>query len=259
MLKILPIPAFKDNYIWLIIHTSSQECLIVDPGEAAPVISSLRKYHLKPAAVLLTHHHYDHINGVAELLVQYPVPVLGPAAENIATVTQPLSGNETLVLKALDLELSVLAIPGHTRGHIAYHLADSVFCGDTLFTGGCGRLFEGTAEQMFHSLTRLAALPNKTLVYCGHEYTADNLQFAITVEPHNAEVISRISTTRKLRQQNLPTVPATLALEKLTNPFLRCQESAVVKAAEAYAQTSLPHPEDVFRALRAWKDSFKIN
>ncbi|HVV67869.1 MAG TPA: hydroxyacylglutathione hydrolase [Gammaproteobacteria bacterium] len=259
MLKILPIPAFKDNYIWLIIHTSTDQCLIVDPGEAPPVLSSLREYRLTPVAIFLTHHHYDHVNGVAELLTHYPVPVFGPAAENIPQVTHPLSGNETLTLKEMDLEVSVLPIPGHTRAHIAYYLGNHVFCGDTLFTAGCGRLFEGTAVQMFHSLSHLKALPDETLVYCGHEYTGQNLQFAITVEPHNPDVMARISATNLKRQQNLPTVPATLALEKLTNPFLRCQEASVRAAAEAYAQISLSTPEAVFRTLRTWKDSFKIN
>ncbi len=260
MLKTIPIPAFRDNYIWLIIHTSSQLCLIIDPGEAEPVIATINELNLKPAAILLTHHHYDHIDGVAGLLKQYPhpVPVLGPAADHISSVTQPLVGDEVRQMESMGLDLSIISIPGHTRGHIAYYLAGMLFCGDTLFTGGCGRIFEGTAEQMYHSLQRLTALPDDTLIYCGHEYTAANLQFALTVEPDNPALASRISTTQQLRQQNLPTVPANLALERLTNPFLRCHEFPIKNAAEAYAQISLPRPEDVFRVIRLWKDSFKI-
>jgi hydroxyacylglutathione hydrolase len=250
----MAVPAFNDNYIWLIIHASTRQCLIVDPGEADSVLAALQQHQLEPTAILLTHHHFDHVGGVEKLLTYYPMRVFGPAAENISTVTEPLSGGE--VLSELGEKLSVIAIPGHTRAHIAYYFKGSVFCGDTLFTAGCGRIFEGTAPQMFASLMRLANLPDNTYIYCGHEYTTANLQFAITVEPDNPAILARIESSKQLRRQNLPTVPAPLNLEKQTNPFLRATEPAVIEAASAYAGTALQDPIDVFRTLRMWKDSF---
>ncbi len=256
MLRVLPVPAFKDNYIWLIIHNSSPSCLIIDPGEAQPVLAILQEQSLQPTGILLTHHHWDHVNGVAELQQHYSLRVFGPAQETIETVTDPVQAGDNLTWPGWDLELRVMAIPGHTRGHVAYTGDGMLFCGDTLFTGGCGRLFEGTAEQMYHSLQALAGLPEETSVYCGHEYTEANLRFAQAVEPDNQDLLLRIKQTAMLRAQQLPTVPSSLALEKQTNPFLRCHLDSVRQAAEKHAATSLHDPVAVFRTIRAWKDNF---
>lgn len=257
MLNIFPIPALKDNYIWLITHTASKQCLIVDPGDATPVQHTLQTQSLKPVGILLTHHHADHTNGVADLLKNYTVPVFGPAQETISYITNPLHGNETVKIDAIQLSLQALPIPGHTRGHLAYHGHDVLFSGDTLFTGGCGRVFEGTMLEMYASLQRLVALPSHTKVYCGHEYTETNLAFALAVERHNKQLQQRIKQTQLLRQRNLPTVPSTLFLEKNTNPFLRCEEISVKQAAEDYCGSKLSKPEDVFGVLREWKNDFK--
>ncbi len=263
MLNIMPVPALKDNYIWLIIHPSTAQCLIVDPGAAAPVITALRAHKLTPIGILLTHHHYDHTDGVTELLIDYPIQVYGAATEQIPTVTYPLQGGETLEFPEMALQLAVLSIPGHTRGHLAYYGADvgscgAVFCGDTLFTVACGRVFEGTMAQMYDSLQRLAALPLDTQVYCGHEYTAANLPFALAVEPNNTRLQQRVEETQALIAKGLPTVPSTLALEKATNPFLRCEHEGVRLAAERQCGNRLSTPEEVFAVLREWKNGFKI-
>lgn len=251
MLDIDFIPAFKDNYIWLLRRGS--RAVAVDPGEAAPVLARLQDGGLQLDAILVTHHHADHQGGVAELLRQGQVPVFGPASESITGRSQPLSGGERI--RVLGEECEVLAVPGHTAGHVAYCLAGRVFCGDTLFGGGCGRLFEGTPAQMAASLARLAALPDATLIHCAHEYTAANLRFALAVEPGNAAVAARIAAVEACRQAGRPSVPSTLAEEKATNPFLRCAEPAVIAAAQR-RQPEAVDPVAVFAALRAWKDVF---
>lgn len=260
MLNILPIPALKDNYIWLVIHTASSQCLIVDPGSAEPVRHALQTQSLLPIGILLTHHHADHTAGVKDLLENYSMPVFGPTQEARAQVTHPLRDKEMLTI---DLSMrpgspsfyfQVLSIPGHTHGHIAYYGHDSLFCGDTLFTGGCGQVFEGTMEEMYTSLQRLAALPAQTRVYCGHEYTVQNLSFALAVEPKNRQLQQRMKEAQQRRAYGLPTVPSTLALEKLTNPFLRCEESSVKQAAEQYCGLKLTGPIEVFSVLREWKN-----
>lgn len=256
MLTIKPIPALKDNYIWLIIHSPSATCLLVDPGEAAPALAALTRQSLKLVGILLTHHHYDHTNGVADLLMVNQVPVYGSALEQIPTVDHPLNGGETLEFPEMALSLQVLSIPGHTLGHLAYYGAGALFCGDTLFTAACGRVFEGTMQQMYRSLQRLAALPADTKVYCGHEYTAANLPFALAVEPDNPQLQRRVADTNQLAAQGLPTVPSTLALEMATNPFLRCDQADVKLAAEQYCGSRLEHPHEVFAVLREWKNSF---
>jgi hydroxyacylglutathione hydrolase len=254
---IIAVPVLKDNYIWLIIHPSSAQCLITDPGDAAPVMAALQTHKLTPIGILLTHHHYDHTDGVAELLKHYDVPVYGAANEIIPTVTYPLWGGETLEFFKSALQLLVLSIPGHTRGHLAYYGANAVFCGDTLFTAACGRVFEGTMAQMYDSLQQLAALPDNTQVYCGHEYTSASLVFACAVEPGNARLQQRVVETQALIAQGLPTVPSTLALEKATNPFLRCNQVNVKQAAERHCGKRLSTPEKVFTVLREWKNGFK--
>ncbi|CAN5460509.1 hydroxyacylglutathione hydrolase [soil metagenome] len=257
MITITPISALKDNYIWLISNANNNSVVIVDPGEAAPVIQILTQQQLNLAAILLTHHHWDHTAGVTELLQHYSVPVYASSNTEATTATVKVAEGESIVINELGISFQTFAIPAHTRDHVAYFTGTAVFCGDTLFTGGCGRLFEGSAEQMFHSLQKLAALPLDTRIYCGHEYTSDNLRFAECVEPANPLLQQRIKDTQDLRQKGQPTVPTTLALELQTNPFLRCHIPAVIAAAEHHANLSLSNAVEVFATLRLWKDGFK--
>jgi len=260
-LSVLTVPAFNDNYLWLIhdgVHAA-----VVDPGDAAPVLAALAAHGLSLAAILLTHHHADHVGGVPALLQHGQVPVYGPAGEDIATITQPLWEGDLLHLADLSLDLRVIDVPGHTRGHIAYVASKQgwLFCGDTLFAGGCGRLFEGTPEQMMASLAKLTALPDATEVYCAHEYTLANLRFAAHVEPDNPALQNRIAAEQAKRARNEPTVPSTIALEKQTNPFLRCQQAAIVttmqNAGRLPAAPSQIRPAETFAALREWKNNYK--
>jgi len=258
MFDVIRIPAFKDNYIWLLRKGAS--AVVVDPGDARPVLDLLEREGLTLTSILITHHHADHQGGVARLLENYAAPVFGPAAESITAITRPLFGGETIRLESLDLELQVLAVPGHTLGHLAYFGSGCLFCGDTLFTGGCGRLFEGTPAQMHDSLTRLAALPEQTAVFCAHEYTETNLRFALTVEPRNRRLRERVDEVAVARAKGWATVPSTLALERATNPFLRCQEAEVVATARSRAalnnQAFSGDPLAVFSVLREWRNSF---
>ncbi len=254
MLHVQPVPAFKDNYIWLIGRTGTSKVAVVDPGDARPVLGHCTQHGLEPCAILLTHHHRDHVGGVREILGHYDVPVYGPAHETIPGLTHPLHDGFDVTLPEIGLTLQALEVPGHTRAPLAYAGEGMLFCGDTLFTGGCGYLFEGTAEQMYVSLTRLAALPGETLVYCGHEYTLENLTFALRVEPRNLDLHARIQAVRRLREQGLPTVPSTMEDERRTNPFLRCQTKQVIDAAEKYAGHRLATPDLVFAVVRQWKD-----
>ena len=254
MLQIVPLPAFRDNYIWLL--RVGRSAAVVDPGDAGPVLNYLSLHNLSLAAILNTHHHGDHVGGNRELLDKFDVPVYGPRQESIPGLTQPVDASSTVSLPALALEFKVLDVPGHTRGHVAYYGANSLFCGDTLFSCGCGRLFEGTAAQMHASLQQLAALPPETKVYCAHEYTLSNIHFAKAVEPDNAALRNRESDVQALLARQTPSLPSTLAQEKLTNPFLRCDQPQVRKAAEHHAGKRLPDPAAVFAALRAWKDDF---
>jgi hydroxyacylglutathione hydrolase len=254
MLSVIPIGAFQDNYIWVI--RNAQFAAVVDPGDAAPVLDYLRRERLQLAAILNTHHHPDHVGGNAELLAHYPVPVFGPSRENIATVTRPLIEGDTVDLPELAARFAVLDVPGHTAGHIAYYGANSLFCGDTLFGCGCGRLFEGSAAQLYASLQKLAKLPDDTAVYCAHEYTLANIAFARTVDPHNLELLEREARDTAARARGLPTLPSTLALERATNPFLRCDEPAIVQAASAAAGKTMGDPAQVFAVLREWKNRF---
>ncbi len=256
MHKITPIPALNDNYIWMIVHPHQQQAVIVDPGEAAPALEALRREKLELTAILITHRHWDHVNGVNELLEHYNVPVYGPSKEADEVVGHPLADGQQLTLPDMDINFTILDIPGHTLGHIAYVSDDLVFSGDTLFTAGCGRIFEGTAEQMYDSLQKMAKLPENTLVYCGHEYTESNLKFAQVVEPNNSDVAQRIIETKKLREANTPSVPASIALELRTNPFLRCQEAAVSEAVSNHFKQKISKPIEVLAALREWKNDF---
>jgi hydroxyacylglutathione hydrolase len=254
MLQVVPVAAFKDNYVWTL--RSATHAAVVDPGEAKPVLDYLAREKLELAAILATHHHADHVGGIAELRARYEVPVYGPKHEPIATLTRAVAEGDTVKLPELGVSFSVLDIPGHTRAHIAYYGAGALFCGDTLFACGCGRLFEGTAEQMYASLAKLAALPDETKVYCGHEYTLANIGFAKAVEPGNRALAEREARDRKLRDAGQPTLPSTLRDEKATNPFLRCREPAVVESANKYLGSRVADPVRVFAAIRDWKNKF---
>lgn len=232
-LQIIPIPAFKDNYIWLM-HNGVQSA-VVDPGDATPVIATLSHLNLTLTSILITHHHHDHIGGVAELLTAFPnATVYAPALEQYAFDHIAISEQNTVHLKDLNIPFAVLNLPGHTLGHIAYYSVqhELLFCGDTLFGAGCGRLFEGTPTQMYHSLQKLAALPPSTKVYCTHEYTLYNIDFALTFEPNNLMLIERHKNTQKLRASNIPSLPSTIELELATNPFLRCNHQEIQLAVE---------------------------
>ena len=255
MFDVIRVPAFKENYIWLL--RKGAAAVVVDPGDARPVLEVLERERLSLAAILITHHHADHQGGVSGLLAHCgaAVDVFGPASESITALSRPLRGGETLNLAALGVDFQVMSVPGHTLGHLAYYGEDSLFCGDTLFGAGCGRLFEGSPAQMLDSLKRLAALPGETAVYCAHEYTAANLRFALAVDPDNRRLQQRADAVAALRAEGAASVPSTIALERQTNPFLRCREPALVAAA---LRRGASHRDElaVFTALRDWKNTF---
>ncbi len=238
MLHVIPIPAFNDNYIWLIKNSHNHQAAVVDPGDAKPVLDYCQQHDITLCAILITHHHSDHTGGIADLVKHYNIPVYGPAHENIPHCDHKLNENDQIVIEKIDqLKLKVFDIPGHTSGHIAYYGNDWLFCGDTLFAGGCGRLFEGTAKQMHQSLAKLKVLPFNTKVFCAHEYTQANLAFALTIEPNNFDLQQRIDEVNQLRQQQQPTIPSTIAIELKTNPFLRvkdCQQFAHIRELKDY-------------------------
>lgn len=256
MLKVSPIPAFNDNYIWLI--SKAGRAVVVDPGDAEPVRAALAERELVLDGILITHYHRDHTGGVAALRRDWPDAALyAPAAEPMpAPGAIALADGQRITLPALDLELQIMAVPGHTLGHIAYCGGGLLFCGDTLFSGGCGRLFEGSPQQMHESLGRLAALPDDTLVYCTHEYTQANLAFCHAVEPNNPELKKYMQKVAKLRQQGIPTLPSSIAQEKAINVFLRARVPGVRAAARHHAMQELNEDYQVFAALRRWKDDF---
>ncbi|MEX8519063.1 MAG: hydroxyacylglutathione hydrolase [Leptothrix sp. (in: b-proteobacteria)] len=256
-MNLAALPAFADNYLWLL-HDGSQ-AVAVDPGDAAPVLAALERWSLRLAAILVTHHHADHVGGIEALLAAQPAPVYGPADTRIPCLTHPIGDADQLDL--LGWRFDVLHVPGHTASHLAYYTqppsqAPLLFCGDTLFSGGCGRLFEGSPAQMHTSLTRLAALPADTQVCCAHEYTLANLRFARAVEPDNTELATFEAECLALRQAKQPTLPARLGRERQINPFLRCEVEAVIDAARHQGASSTD-PVAVFAALRQWKNEFR--
>lgn len=255
--EIKAIRTLQDNYVWAIIDRTHHTATVVDPGEAQPVHAYLSQHGLSLTDILITHHHWDHTNGAAALKQEYHATLYGPANDPINHLTVPLHNNDNVQLANHGLSFKVIAIPGHTLGHIAYYAPGILFCGDTLFSSGCGRIFEGTAEQMYQSLQTLAALPPDTHIYCGHEYTLTNLRFAQEVEPDNVQIIERIRSVREKLDRHEPSLPSTMQNERQTNPFLRCQQPAVIHAAERFAGRSLSDPVAVFAALRKWKDGFK--
>jgi hydroxyacylglutathione hydrolase len=264
LLEIEPLRAFQDNYIWMLTRVDSDKVCVVDPGDAAPVTTALQQRGLQLDSILLTHHHADHTGGVDELLKRYNPQIYGPARSRIQGISTPVQHGSKLIVLGCTFE--VLEVPGHTLDHIAYFAAEQadagvpsplLFCGDTLFAAGCGRLFEGTAEQMFTSLQKLAKLPANTLVYCAHEYTLANIRFAETAEPENSAVKERQKAdTRRLAEEQI-TLPSTIDMELRTNPFLRCHIEGLRKNAAPFM--SRPHPDEieVFAAVRRWKDGFR--
>lgn len=257
MIKIDALPAFNDNYIWLLQEARSKRCAVVDPGDAAPVMAWLEaRPDWTLSDILITHHHFDHVGGVETLKNATGARVAGPAAEKIPA--RDLDLNDDDEIDVLGLRFQVMAVPGHTLGHIAYYHAgeDLLFCGDTLFAGGCGRLFEGTPQQMHQSLSRLAALPARTLVYCTHEYTLSNLRFAHAVEPDNARLNERLAEVTCWRDEGRISLPSNIELELATNPFLRAGEPSVVAATNGRDDRQSSEPSAVFASLRAWKDNF---
>lgn len=256
-MNLLALPAFEDNYLWFL-H-DGQRALVVDPGDAEPVLEALQRLGLQLQGILVTHHHGDHTGGVAALRQATGATVYGPARERIPEPYQALHGGQTV--SVLSLGWQVIDVPGHTAGHIAYYApavddAPLLFCGDTLFSGGCGRLFEGTPAQMLASLDALAALPPATRVCCAHEYTLSNLRFALAVEPGNAELINYARQCQQQREQGQSTLPSTIGTERAVNPFLRSRQPAVAQAVRAHAPSAYDEVA-VFAALREWKNSFR--
>ena len=260
MIEILPIRAFSDNYIWAI--TDHKHVIVVDPGDANPVIEFLEQRNLSLAGILVTHYHPDHIGGISQLIKTHPdIPVWTPANETVAHSTQSLKEGDTVTLPFDNLTLSVLDVPGHTSGHIAYtgrfpSGQPFLLSGDTLFSSGCGRLFEGTPEQMLNAMKKFRALSDDTIVFCTHEYTLSNLAFAMTVEPDNQDIQARIIEVTALRDSDTPSIPCLLGNEKKVNPFLRWDNPSLKVTAEDWADKSLESDVSIFTAVRAWKDKF---
>lgn len=258
MLTVKPLAAFTDNYIWLLKHDDGKHCVVVDPGDANVVIDELTKESLILNGILITHHHNDHTGGVDELKSRYKIPVYGPENSPYKGITQTLSDGDTLMI--LNESFEVLAVPGHTLDHIAFYTNSTqtpkLFCGDTLFLAGCGRLFEGSPAQMLTAMDKFRELPPKTEVYCTHEYSLANLAFANAVEPNNGKITQTLNQCKKLREQNKPTLPSSIEQELAINPFMRTRKPSVVASAKAYKEVSNMDEVAVFSAIREWKNSY---
>lgn len=257
MLQVTPIPAFNDNYIWLLQHTATGRNYVVDPGCGSTVANYLHQHQLTLAGILITHHHQDHTGGIKTLQArsEAPIPVYGPKKENIAGLTHTISDDDKQISLDNNLDVDIIHLPGHTLGHIAYKISQHVFCGDTLFNAGCGRLFEGTAKQMHASLSKLAALDDDTLFYPAHEYTLSNLAFATQVDPDNVALSDYLQTCQLQRQKNQPTLPTKLTTQLSINPFLRVDKETIQSALSTHFQTHIADPVHAFALLRQWKDS----
>ncbi|MFQ3287976.1 MAG: hydroxyacylglutathione hydrolase [Alteromonadaceae bacterium] len=258
---VTPIKAFSDNYIWSIGTTTKSNIALVDPGDAQVCIDYINKNQLILSAILITHHHADHTGGINVLVdfckeKSWPLTIYGPANEHIPQRDIALVEDDVIELKEIDIKLTIIDLPGHTAGHIAYVNEHSLFCGDTLFSGGCGRLFEGTAQQMYQSLNKLSGLSENVQVFCAHEYTAANLAFALTVDPENIDLINYFNQVSHLRAQNKATIPSSIGLEKSINPFLRCQLAPLQQSAEDYTNSKVALGVDTFTVIRDWKNNF---
>jgi hydroxyacylglutathione hydrolase len=256
MIEVLPVSAFKDNYIWCLVEEN--RCTVVDPGDAAPVMDFLDQRSLTLTDILITHHHWDHTDGLDGLLEKYPdINVFGPVSDNIRQITDPLQEGDICRPQGLTESFEVLEVPGHTLDHIAfYNRQIGLFCGDTLFSAGCGRLFEGTAQQMYESLQKLVQLPDDTAVYCAHEYTLANLAFAAAVEPDNSARQQHQQWAQQQRQLHRPTLPGNIGLEKRINPFLRAQLDDIARNVAQHSGKKLNNAQQVFAEIRRWKDNF---
>ena len=256
MLKIIPLPAFTDNYIWAIVYGNS--CVVVDPGDSSPVFDFLESNNLGLERILITHHHSDHTGGMLALAKKYDCPVYGPTGEHIKGLTSKVSEGDEITI--FNLKLKIFDTPGHTLDHIAYfHSSDKgsyLFCGDTLFSGGCGRLFEGTAEDMFYSLNKFISLPEETLVFCAHEYTQSNLKFALSVNPSNLDLIKYSKKVDELRSNSKITLPSNIGLEKKINPFFLLNDKEILKNSEEFISGKISNSIESLAAIRSMKDSF---
>jgi hydroxyacylglutathione hydrolase len=255
--EVVPLRAFNDNYIWTIRDAS--HAVVIDPGDAKPVIDYLATERLELAAIIITHHHADHTGGVKELVAGRSIPVYGPHDPRVPDATQRLAEGESITLPHFGIKLTVLEVPGHTSSHIAYYSEPSdsmLFCGDTLFAAGCGRLFEGTPAQMHNSLGKFMRLPDDTRVFCAHEYTLSNIRFARAADPANSALTDWHARAKAMREVDAPTVPTTIALERATNPFVRCNEPGVIASASQHAGKPLPDAVSVLAAIREWKNNF---
>lgn len=260
-IQVSMIKAFSDNYIWAISSNNKPLIALVDPGDANVCIDYIEQNQKQLSTILITHHHPDHVGGIKKLLnycrdKQWPLTVYGPENEKIPHCDVKLNENSVVQLDDLALELTIIDLPGHTSGHIAYLAQDNLFCGDTLFSGGCGRLFEGTPSQMLASLNKLQSLPDNTKVYCAHEYTQANLTFALTVEPSNSELVNYYNQVVEKRADNIATIPTSIMQEKLINPFLRCDQKSIMASASEYSAKINDDILSTFTTIRTWKDNF---
>jgi len=260
-MKVSMIKAFSDNYIWAISSNTGNHMALVDPGDANVCIEFIEQEQMQLSTILITHHHADHVGGINTLVEyckskQWPLTIYGPEKEKIPHCDVALNEQNKVTLDDLALAFRVIDLPGHTSGHIAYLAEDNLFCGDTLFSGGCGRLFEGTPSQMLTSLEKLSALPERTRVYCAHEYTQANLIFALTVEPTNSELVHYYNQVLQLREQDIATIPTSIMLEKKINPFLRCASATLLASASEFSNNNVTDKLQAFSIIRAWKDNF---